>query len=124
MNVRIMEERSCKVCGKLFVPKAFNGLFCSEECKKENKRQYKKTYIRTQKIEKCAICGKEFIGISPTQITCSAECSRIRSRDLYKNFREKPKKEVKKDNSIASIQKKARESGLTYGQYVLKMGLK
>ena len=72
----------------------------------------------------CVICGKEFAPHG-AQITCGKECSQINKKEKRKIrnklFREKQKimKSRKTSNipDIVEISKKARELGMSYGQY-------
>ena len=67
----------------------------------------------------CQYCGKEFISQNPHAKYCCEKCR----REYYKS---KPKpvveNEVKK-KTLAEINEEARNAGMTYGKYVLKMGL-
>lgn len=64
--------------------------------------------------------------------TCgSEECQRLRGREYEntKNYREKAQKErkarkaAKRKAELVDIAVAARQAGMTYGQYVAKMGL-
>ena len=76
----------------------------------------------------CVICGKEFAPHG-AQITCGKECSQINKKEkrkiTNKLFRERQKinRGKKKSNipDIVEISKKARELGMSYGEYVAYM---
>lgn len=66
---------------------------------------------------KCIICGKTYIPKSGVQKQCnSAECKAIHHRNLNRKSAHKIKYDNK--NSISLICEKARERGISYGQYV------
>ena len=83
-------------------------------------------------IKKCIICGNEFTTNRDAQLCCSKKCSLIRNNEVAKeNYKlhEASRKVQKKmppsnHDAIADIAIEARKQGLTYGQYVAKMGLK
>ena len=81
-----------------------------------------------KEVKKCEECQKYFVSYRTNSICCSKECSYKRRLRLMAESREeiKPKKpRMKKSNmkSIADISVEARKAGMTYGQYVAKMGL-
>lgn len=79
-------------------------------------------------------CNKVFMAARPNSKYC---CPKCRKAANVKNTNEKLKKELqaikpdesgskkkkRKGKSIAQISADARKAGLTYGQYVAKMGL-
>ena len=77
-------------------------------------------------VKTCHICGKRFIGYNATKY-CGLECSRVANRDRNKRFHENEKVRKRKANSnetaIVDIAVEARKAGMSYGQYVAKMGL-
>ena len=72
----------------------------------------------------CVICGKEFSLRGPA-VTCGKECSLINKKEkrkiTNKLFRERQKinrgKKTSNTPDIVEISKKARELGMSYGQY-------
>lgn len=75
----------------------------------------------------CKYCGKEFIPKRrPDQITCGGdECRkkliRERSKSVYRENarkKEEQRQKRKKNGTLTEIAKRARECGMTYGQYV------
>lgn len=89
----------------------------------------------------CLICEKEFTATVNNQVYCGKECYKESQRRLtkewYKNNpdamlkykynrnpdRERLKRAKKGNAALADINAKAREAGMTYGQYVSKMGI-
>lgn len=81
-------------------------------------------YMETAKI--CPVCGKEFT--EKNRKYCSHECSnegyRRRqakcSKERYHAEKERLKEagKVKKESPLQEMARKAREAGMTYGQYV------
>ena len=72
-------------------------------------------------IKKCVICGKEFESVKAHTITCSPECAKERNiitNRLYYEKHKRTKKKKSKQNTLVDINKKARDSGMTYGEYV------
>lgn len=76
-----------------------------------------------QVIEKvCKICGKEFIANCKKTKCCSEECKKENAKinqklwaDRQKELKAKKKKEKK--FTVAELAVKARELGMSYGQY-------
>lgn len=84
-------------------------------------RKYKK---------KCAVCGNEFMGWNKKQKFCGEECKRkneLRMGEIYRErarLKTKENKTVqKKKQALNDISMAARNAGMTYGQYVARMGL-
>lgn len=72
----------------------------------------------------CKICGKEFIAKSTRKKLCSAVCQResalIVSRNYHKRERAKKANAMKAKKSketIVDIAVKAKQAGMSYGQY-------
>ena len=78
---------------------------------------------------KCAICGKEFMTIVYNSKYCSDACKeegrRINQKDYWErqHANKGAEKREKKPVPLWKIDAKAKEMGLSYGQYVAKMGL-
>lgn len=85
--------------------------------------------FREHNIFNCKICGKEFITDSNIRKCCSEECKKINAKingkiwaDKQKTMQPKPKKKEKKD-TVTDIAVKARELGMSYGQYTAMLWL-
>ena len=78
-------------------------------------------------MRKCDMCGKEFEP-RPNQRYCCAEC-KAKAAHLAAIRQEENRKErilkrkTYQNQSIVDIAVAARKAGMTYGQYVMKMGL-
>ena len=84
-------------------------------------RKYKK---------KCGVCGKEFDGWNKNQRYCSDACKNEAHRQRGEIYRanarlkeEQKKAEANKKKALEEIATAARNAGMTYGQYVARMGL-
>ncbi len=79
----------CPVCGKEFIPRHKNQVYCDDEMKKQEIR-FKKALEEKDKKEKatdekeseikvrtkiCPVCGKEFTPVAKHSKYCSKECS-------------------------------------------------
>ena len=72
----------------------------------------------------CPFCGKKFAYRNKAQAYCSDECKKNAALSRAKDRRERAgvKKQVKRGKeSLSEINRRAREHGLTYGQYVVLM---
>ena len=72
----------------------------------------------------CEYCGKPFYSYSKRAKYCSAVCA----RHVYNETMKKPKEETKrrKTKKILTIQevvRRAEEVGMSYGEYVAKVGI-
>ncbi|MGN0506654.1 MAG: hypothetical protein ACI4FZ_08840 [Lachnospiraceae bacterium] len=85
-------DRHCEFCGKDFVTDRANRKYCPE-------------------------CSYE---VTKAQTKASAKRSRERAKEKKEEERLAEKKPV--SESIADVQRKAREAGMSYGKYVLMMG--
>lgn len=76
---------------------------------------------------KCVYCGMPYIATRRNAKYCSDICRRIETLRNAKVLRDKAKDEkamkMAKQRSIIDLAKEAKNAGLTYGQYVAKMGL-
>lgn len=136
----------CGKCGKAFEvddkdrnarKRKYCGIECAEAVKSERIRAYSKAHRKPPKSVICAICGKSFLTSRPHQVTCSPECNYERSKALARESAHKKTKkylaelaamqepepkpqprEQKKVEPIEEVQRKARELGMSYGQYM------
>jgi hypothetical protein len=113
--------------------------YCGEECAVQAAYQRKRDYAQNGKkmfnVE-CETCGKIFITCYSQKVTCSMECSHERAKKMARGWnrarreailngtrpapdRKKPKQ--KKVATVEEIQKKAREAGMSYGQYMAQL---
>lgn len=71
--------------------------------------------------KKCKYCGKEFNSTKNDRRYCSDECRKKSQLEMSKKRRKGA--HIKKPNAaVVDIAVKARAAGMTYGQYVAKMG--
>lgn len=79
--------------------------------------------VKRMYIKQCRICGKTFSAIKRTRMLCSEECRAENNRNLSNKHNAKrkemakPKPKAEKKESIVDLAVKAREMGMTYGQY-------
>lgn len=110
---KILEDRICDTCGKLFVPHRESSNICSIGCKK--KAVYVSKIINGKRIRefvvledrKCATCGELFSPKTQRSIFCSRSCGKKGDRlknkekynkkaaDWYLNNKERAKKQRK-----------------------------
>lgn len=83
-------ELECKSCGKPFVGKAMNQLYCSKECKPKQARPKKVSQIT------CQTCGKQCTG-NKSKKYCSEACKRLANREKAREYERtrRPKKQSK-----------------------------
>lgn len=134
--------KNCLICGKPFEVDDMDRnrshrKYCGEECAYTAAYERKKRYAQNGKKQmanvKCEICGKIFLTPYIRQVTCGPECkyerSRILSRENDRKRREairngthpslRKKAEQNKVEPIHDFNRRAREMGMTYGQYDL-----
>jgi predicted nucleic acid-binding Zn ribbon protein len=105
----------CRKCGNQFLPKHNNMMYCSSECRLQMQKEqmmkiyYEKRALFKPEIKKCVICGKDFEQKRKDKVCCSLECA--------KEKRKRERKSQKDALGIDKINKLARESNLSYGQY-------
>jgi endogenous inhibitor of DNA gyrase (YacG/DUF329 family) len=104
----------CPTCNKKFITTAGNARYCSKACKYgEIKR--KRLEEKPQEFN-CAWCGETFVS-SRKKKYCCKECR------LIANGRKSSKKSIKQnrltliEGSLADVNQKARDAGLSYGHY-------
>lgn len=106
----------CPVCQEEFVTDRNAQVYCSARCRRRMEAKKKRDSKPTIRTFTCDWCGKEFLSDRRKKY-CSKEC-RFRA-----NGRGPKKKKVPPKMSLEEIARASREAGLTYGQYVAKMGL-
>lgn len=138
----ILTPRECRVCGNPIPYSMGSAKVCSEECRKERQKQRNKEASERRKAltrmilgaKQCAICSKVFEPRNSRQVTCSRKCQKIRDNSMMATWKEKNTKSTKlpreqkpkkkKPETLAQINKKARELGMTYGQYTAYLAAK
>lgn len=115
----------CIQCGKEFTQRSACNFLCSDECKRLRKNALRRMHSRTVKKKICVECGNEFETTRVSIVTCSQKCKDERHRRMAREknriyfARKKQEKQMaKKDNKLGDIEAKAREQGMSYGQYV------
>ena len=75
----------------------------------------------------CEWCGTEFKGcrhdVRFCCTACQKEATKERAKVLRKMRLEENRKRLERQQTITQIAVKARQAGMTYGQYVARMGL-
>ena len=73
----------------------------------------------------CVICGKIYDALRANQKTCSEECRYEYAKyctEMNKRKGKFAKKNAKKSSdNLTAVARKAREAGMSYGEYVSKM---
>lgn len=112
--------------------------YCGEKCATRAAYERKKEYALHGKKPmvnvKCEVCGKIFLTAYSRKVVCSLECQderrKIRAKFYGKRRREaikngthpsKQKKAQIKVETVVEVQKKAREAGMSYGQYMARL---
>lgn len=99
--------RNCKHCGKEFLAKHANQMFCSQDCSRDFRRE------ESTKLTEytCCICKRVFsvpknyyFESNPRRITCSDECKKEYSR-RYNLWVDKKKKEHEEAQKLAEEKK-------------------
>lgn len=112
-----MHTVTCKQCGKDFDTNHSKKIYCSYECQREalkvmNRRrvsEFQKKYRNT-----CRWCKVEFRG-GRGQRYCSPDCKAAASEKRENDKRGGIGK------GLSEVARKARASGMSYGQYVASM---
>ena len=112
---KIMSEiRICKYCSVEFVPKRDTQLFCCARCRSRyNATKYKQAKGRDIVKKKCIKCGKTFITSELKREIC-LDCVAAKRKE----------KKISNKEKIVSINKLARESGMSYGKFVAQTSMK
>ena len=89
---RIRKKRNCKVCGIRFITKSGNQIYCSEECREKERKK-----------------------------RCAERYKKIKAQKKAEKTEEKKKNKDKEVHieELAAFNEKAKQMGLTYGQYTI-----
>lgn len=135
----------CVVCNKPFEVddldrnrnrKKYCSFDCEDTARNERNKEYRKKGKKPMRNVECEICGKVFLTHLSHKVTCGRECQHERSKRLSrengklrreailngtlpKPERKKPKQ--KKVESIVELSRKAKEAGMSYGQYMAQI---
>lgn len=75
---------TCKLCGKTFVRRHANALYCSAECKIEAEKKRQRDWYGKKadipSVAVCVICGADFKPKSVRSKCCSPKCSEANKR--------------------------------------------
>ena len=133
----MLQERKCNYCGKKFMPTVKTNIYCSTDCQYENrkKRQREGKEGELAKIPKrpCIICGTIYQPKRANGTCCSDKCRRKHYKKMQtissKKLQEKKKaeelmakikvQEKRKNSPLVEMNAKARELGMSYGQYTV-----
>lgn len=96
-----LAPKKCKSCGKIFLPRRRNHIYCKPSCNKKNYRSRPKA----GQPRICRICGREFF--PQLHATNQKFCS------LHKNMKRKPTLKPKKEKTCLMCKKKFMTSRLT-----------
>ena len=122
--------KKCTECGKIFAVNVPNRKTCSEECAEIRRRKYidelnaKSREATRERLgtRLCVTCGREFAPDRPARVCCSPGCQKVRDRELVKASLKKTKERERaiknSEKQIVDINAKAKEMGMSYGQYV------
>jgi hypothetical protein len=103
---------------------------CEDTARNERQREIRKNGKKPPRNVECEICGKIFLTHLSQKVTCSPECkderhkrivnanNRARREAILNGTLPKPeRKKQKKVETLAERNRKAREMGMTYGEY-------
>lgn len=127
----------CAYCGKEFevneldhndVRRKYCGYDCSEAMKNERIKAYKRAGKKANFEKVCVICGLKFTTNKDRQLVCGERCAKERKRIKAYEYNKsnnkpipkiKPKPKNTKTNAELILEKnsKAKEMGMSYGQY-------
>lgn len=101
MHNVVVEEKKCKKCGKSFIPKRKQQIYCSSTCSSKSQRH--------QSLTRCSVCDKLIVikrSLIKKHNVCSAECLKELHEDLMTGNKylsgHKHSEETKKKLSVAS----------------------
>lgn len=130
-------RKVCKWCGKEFKA-AGPRIYCSRICanlaelekrKERYKKKHSKLPVFKDKPEEerkriCQHCGKEFVAEYAVQRYCTTACQkaanneqRYARKSAYRQETKKVRRKGRHESHIAEINARAREMGMTYGQW-------
>ena len=133
----MLQERECKYCGKKFVPTVKTNIYCSIDCQYENRKKSMRVAREkgSSKISKrpCIVCGMVYQPKRANGTCCSDKCRRKYYKKMQtisnKKLQEKKKaeellakikvQEKRKNSPLVEMNAKARELGMSYGQYTV-----
>jgi hypothetical protein len=80
-----------------------------------------------KEVRKCIICNGYYVTTIQNAKYCSSVCRKKGEKEIAKQRKIKKKEQIENSKnmqqSIIDIAVLARQAGMTYGQYVAKMGL-
>lgn len=80
-----------------------------------------------KEVRKCIICNKYYVTTTQNAKYCSGTCRKMADKETKKKSKANKKEQIENrknmQQSIIDIAVLARKAGMTYGQYVAKMGL-
>jgi endogenous inhibitor of DNA gyrase (YacG/DUF329 family) len=84
---KLLENRTCPQCHRVFIAKSVNGKFCTLECRNLNLSEWRKQQRTEMKRPfECQFCGATFVRRSGNGRYCSDECRlRVKRRDAWLN---------------------------------------
>lgn len=135
---KLRRECKCVICGKFYETQNYTvQKTCSRKCGAEyrktnalNKPYTPRMPQRLREI-KCEVCGAKFLartGKAKYCSDCKTESQRMKKVVLSRTYRATKGLKKRQDaylkgvNALADINAKARELGLTYGQYQARYG--
>lgn len=116
----MIDKKVCPICGKEFVQKVGNQIYCSIKCKKKaNNRNARLRYAKRVSEDvyklKCRHCGEIFNSTVPTRKYCSPHCH----NQAVLNRKSKPKEtSAEREARQNRLIDEAEQCGLSYGQYM------
>lgn len=70
--------------------------------------------------KQCIVCGRQYETTSFRGQTCGSACARIKQNAYEREkYRQKRRKCLEK-NTLSGVAKKAKEAGMSYGEYVAR----
>ena len=118
------------MCGAEFVTSHGRRVYCSPECSKEGQKQISLDYYWKDRVKpddmyaerKCKGCGVRFKPTTVRNSFCTKPCRLKYERALIRANKSGIKAKPKSQHEAAvEINAKARELGMSYGQYVALM---
>lgn len=106
--------KTCEHCKKVFETDISKQIYCSKKCSVDDYRE-KHRKEKEKIIKKCVICGEVFEADRETAVCCSEHCRAIRKK--LREQAKTPKRKTTNTQKLVEDAKKAREAGLTYGQW-------